>query len=50
MIARTINVAAFLLCWVSGVHAQDDVGREALTLDEVIAKYRSDLVLEPSEE
>ena len=50
MIARTINAAAVLLCWVSGVHAQDDGGREALTLDEVIAKYRTDLVLEPSEE
>ena len=50
MIARTINLTAFLLCWISGVHAQDDGGREALTLDEVIAKYRTDRVLESSEE
>lgn len=50
MIARTISVVAFLLCWISGAHAQDGDGQEARTLDEVIAKYRTDRVLEPSEE
>ena len=50
MIARTISVVALFLCWVFSVHAQDDAGREALTLDEVIAKYRTDRVLESNEE
>ena len=50
MISRTISFFAFLLCWISGVHAQDSDGQEARTLDAVIAKYRTDRVLESSEE
>ena len=50
MMARTLSLVTFLVCWLSGAHAQDSANNEARTLDEVIAKYRTDLVLESSEE
>lgn len=46
MIARTLTTIALTFCWVYGAYAQGNDAGEARTLEDVIAKYRADRVME----
>ena len=46
MIVRALIVITLIVCGAFGAHAQNSVTEEARSLDEVIAKYRADRVME----